>query len=253
MGAFIALAVIVLMALLVVQLGTNALMLSGMSLPMARFQAASAFFGVGFTTKEAELVVNHPVRRRIILHLIIAGNIGLTSAMATLIVTFVQTNSEGGMPHGLLLFAVLLGILLMAVVWNLSFVKKPLDALMRISLEKGGMARAVVFFDPGPPATGVCDPSASYVERFRRALDADDVVRAAVTERNLGDFAAVREVDSGSQGLAREPGLEATAIDLETRNEHKMTGPALEPAGNVPIFVVAHEKAKSEFAQLAVE
>lgn len=143
MGALIALAVIVLVALLIVQLGTNALMLSGMSLPTARFQAASAFFGVGFTTREAELVVNHPVRRRIILHLIVAGNVGLTSALATLIVSFVRASGEDGLPHGLLLLVVLLGVLLIAAAWNLPFIKKPLDVLMQYSLQKAGMGRKV--------------------------------------------------------------------------------------------------------------
>lgn len=87
MGSLLALLAIVFISLLVVRIGTNALMLTGMSLTASRFQASSAFFGVGFTTSEAEMVVGHEVRRRIILHLIIAGNIGLTSAMATLIVT----------------------------------------------------------------------------------------------------------------------------------------------------------------------
>ena len=64
MGALIALLVIVLLSLLAVRLGANALVLSGMSKSAAQFQAASAFFGTGFTTNEAELVVNHPVRRR---------------------------------------------------------------------------------------------------------------------------------------------------------------------------------------------
>lgn len=95
MGSFLALLVIVLVALMVVKLGSSALQLTGMSQPVALFQAASAFFGVGFTTKEAELVVNHPIRRRIILHLIIAGNIGLTSALATLLVTFIQSDERG--------------------------------------------------------------------------------------------------------------------------------------------------------------
>lgn len=143
MGGLIALGIIVLVALLLVQLGTNALMLTGMSLPVARFQAASAFFGVGFTTKEAELVVNHPARRRIILHLIIGGNIGLTSAMATLIVTFVGNTNDDGVPHGLLLLMILLGVLFVAVFLNLPFVKKPLDVIMRKSLEGVGVVRAV--------------------------------------------------------------------------------------------------------------
>jgi hypothetical protein len=143
MGAFLALLVIVVAALLVVQLGTNALILTGMTLPVARFQAASAFFGVGFTTREAELVVNHPVRRRVILHLIIAGNIGLTSALATLIVTFVQNSRHDSVPHALLLLLVLLGGLLTAAIFNLPFIKKPLDLVMRKSLERAGVVRAV--------------------------------------------------------------------------------------------------------------
>ena len=95
MGPFLALVIIVLVALMVVRLGSSALQLTGMSKPVAQFQAASAFFGVGFTTKEAELVVDHPVRRRIILHLIIFGNIGLTSALATLLVTFMSSGDRG--------------------------------------------------------------------------------------------------------------------------------------------------------------
>jgi len=77
MGSLLALLSIVFIALLVVRIGTNALVLTGMSLTAARFQSASAFFGVGFTTSEAEMVVGHEVRRRIILHLIVAGTLGL--------------------------------------------------------------------------------------------------------------------------------------------------------------------------------
>ncbi|NNC87995.1 MAG: TrkA C-terminal domain-containing protein [Akkermansiaceae bacterium] len=143
MGAILALLVIVLLALLVVQIGTNALVLTGMTLPVARFQAASAFFGTGFTTKEAELVVNHPVRRRIIMHLIVAGNIGLTSAMATLVVTFVGQSDEP-MANTLSLLGILvLGVVAVGMFLNLSFIKKPLDAVMRRSLESSGVVRAV--------------------------------------------------------------------------------------------------------------
>ena len=62
----IALLVIALVSLLAVRVAATALMMTGLSWDTASFQAYSAFFGVGFTTKEAELVVNHPVRRRII-------------------------------------------------------------------------------------------------------------------------------------------------------------------------------------------
>jgi len=41
-------------------------MMTGMEKKKARFQALSAFAGTGFTTKEAESVVNYPARRKII-------------------------------------------------------------------------------------------------------------------------------------------------------------------------------------------
>lgn len=90
MTAIITLIVIALFSWLAIKVATTALMMTGLSFDTASFQSYSAFFGVGFTTKEAELVVNHPVRRRIIRDLILIGNIGLTSALATMVATFVQ-------------------------------------------------------------------------------------------------------------------------------------------------------------------
>ena len=51
------------LSLFVTQLATIALTYTGLSLEAARFQARSAFTGTGFTTSEAENVVDHPVRR----------------------------------------------------------------------------------------------------------------------------------------------------------------------------------------------
>ena len=146
MGSFLALLIIVLVALLVVKLGASALQLTGMSKPVAQFQAASAFFGVGFTTKEAEQVVSHPVRRRIILHLIIAGNIGLTSALATLLVTFVQGGERGiGGSFGWLGITVVV-ILAIGLFLNLRIVSGPIDRFLKFTLMKSGL-RKVVDYD----------------------------------------------------------------------------------------------------------
>lgn len=82
----LALLIIAAVSLLIVRIGSTALMMTGLPRETASFQSLSAFFGVGFTTREAELVVSHPVRRRIVRHLIIAGNLGITSALATFIV-----------------------------------------------------------------------------------------------------------------------------------------------------------------------
>ena len=143
MGSFLALIIIILVALLLVKLGASALQLTGMSKPISVFQASSAFFGVGFTTKEAELVVNHPVRRKIILHLIIAGNIGLTSALATLLVTFMNSDERGlGVTFGWLAL-IGLGVLVLGLLLNLKIIRRPLDRLMKKTLEASGMRRIV--------------------------------------------------------------------------------------------------------------
>ncbi len=79
--------VVVTMSLLVTRIASVALVLTGMSMESARFQARSALAGVGYTTSEAELVVNHPVRRRIIMLLMLIGNIGVPTVVATLVVS----------------------------------------------------------------------------------------------------------------------------------------------------------------------
>jgi hypothetical protein len=86
--AAVSVIIVVLVSLLVARVGTVALTLTGMSRESARFQARSAFFGVGFTTTEAESVVEHPVRRRIIMWLILLGNAGVVTTMGTLLISF---------------------------------------------------------------------------------------------------------------------------------------------------------------------
>src|SRR3954453_23059696 len=86
--AAVSVIVVVCVSLLVARVGTVALTLTGMSGESARFQARSAFFGVGFTTAEAESVVGHSVRRRIIMWLILLGNAGVVTTMGTLLLSF---------------------------------------------------------------------------------------------------------------------------------------------------------------------
>lgn len=141
MSAIIALLVIALVSLLAVRVGSTALMMTGLSWDTASFQSYSAFFGVGFTTKEAEMVVNHPVRRRIIRDLILVGNVGLTSALATLIVTLLQSSSDGDMVK--MLAWLLGGLLALYFISRLGWVQKALDHLIQHALERAGLVRAL--------------------------------------------------------------------------------------------------------------
>ncbi len=84
MTAILTLLIVLALSLVVTRVATVALTATGLSREAARFQARSAFSGAGFTTKESESVVRHPVRRRIIMWLMLAGNAGIAAAMATL-------------------------------------------------------------------------------------------------------------------------------------------------------------------------
>jgi hypothetical protein len=68
------------------KVATGALMATGMPAELAAFQARSAFSGAGFTTSEAENVVNHPVRRRIIGTTMLVGSLGTPTLVVTVLV-----------------------------------------------------------------------------------------------------------------------------------------------------------------------
>ncbi|HYL52404.1 MAG TPA: TrkA C-terminal domain-containing protein [Acidimicrobiia bacterium] len=82
----------VLIALLVTRVATVALRTTGLSHETARFQARSAFSGVGFTTTESEDIVNHPVRRNIVLGLMLLSTGGVVTSISALLLSFVNTS-----------------------------------------------------------------------------------------------------------------------------------------------------------------
>ncbi len=140
-GSLIALLVIATVSLLVVRIGATALMMTGLSWDTASFQSYSAFFGVGFTTSEAEMVVNHPVRRRIIRTLILCGNVGLTSALASLVVTFVGSEGSGEAFRSLGLIAA--GVVAFYFLTRFGPLHRLTDHLIRLSLQRAGVVRAM--------------------------------------------------------------------------------------------------------------
>jgi hypothetical protein len=73
----------ILISFLFVRASAIALMMTGLDKNKARFQALSAFSGTGFTTKEAEFVMKHPVRRKIVTWLMIMGNAGIVMVIVT--------------------------------------------------------------------------------------------------------------------------------------------------------------------------
>ena len=94
MTAALTIAVLLALSTTIVRIASVALRHTGVPDHIARFQTVSALSGAGFTTNETEMIVNHPLRRKIITAAIIAGNIGLASVATTLIVAFVGTGMD---------------------------------------------------------------------------------------------------------------------------------------------------------------
>ncbi len=94
MIGLIGLFVVVITSLLITRIATVMLTLTGMSQESAKFQARSAFSGVGFTTSESETVVNHPLRRRIIMTLVLLGNAGVVTVLVSLLLSFGDVNES---------------------------------------------------------------------------------------------------------------------------------------------------------------
>jgi hypothetical protein len=102
--------------LLCLWLGSAALEASGMERRKARFQALSALTGTGFTTGEAESVVNNPRRRLVASWLIFLGNAGAIGFIIALIL-WIRAGLTAPSPFqmviliaSLIIFALLIGL-----------------------------------------------------------------------------------------------------------------------------------------------
>ena len=125
---------IVAIALLVMRVGTLALQKTGMSREAAGFQAQSAFMGVGFTTAEAESVMKHPVRRRIVRILMWLGFGSITSVLGTLVVTF-ATPTATNLSQSSRLGVITGGLLALWVIWRFGPLERLLDRVISHALE----------------------------------------------------------------------------------------------------------------------
>lgn len=111
MAALVSVLIVLTLSLLINRIATVALTMTGLSRQVASFQARSAFTGVGFTTAEAEHVISHPVRRRIIMLLMLLGNAGVVTAISSLLLTFVNTVGPGEWLFRLLILSIGLTVL----------------------------------------------------------------------------------------------------------------------------------------------
>lgn len=105
--------VVLSLSILATRLGALALEATGLSTQSASFQARSAFTGVGFTTPEAESITHHPARRRVVSLLMLYGNAGFVSIIASVVLGFAGVGAgEAARRLGVLVGGLLLLIML---------------------------------------------------------------------------------------------------------------------------------------------
>lgn len=90
--------VAIIVSFVAVRIGAIAFELTGLEWSLAKFQSLSCFSGTGFTTREAELITGHPQRRRIASILMVFGNAGLVTLIATFANTIRPSMSVSELP-----------------------------------------------------------------------------------------------------------------------------------------------------------
>lgn len=135
MLAILSVLLIIALSILVTRVAAVALLHTGLSRDAARFQARSAFTGVGYTTQEAERVTRHPVRRRIAMTLMLLGNAGIVTVIASLVLGVVDTGDSGPslLLRLLILFGGVIGLWFLAAS---AVVDRWLSRLISLALER---------------------------------------------------------------------------------------------------------------------
>jgi hypothetical protein len=115
MVALVSFLVVLTLSLIIERVATVALTLTGLSRDAAQFQVRSAFTGTGFTTSEAEQIVGHATRRRIVMLLMGLRSFEIITGVSTLVLTFIGLGSSGeGIVRGLVLCVGLVALSLLA-------------------------------------------------------------------------------------------------------------------------------------------
>ena len=131
--------IVIIISFLIIKVGSIALRMTGIDKEAANFQSLSAFTGTGFTTFEAEDVVNYNDRRRVIKILMLLGNVGIVSIITMLILSFSGSNISQTAAKLGLLGLVVLAIIIFSAVRGLEsfidgFIEKRLSRFTQFSM-----------------------------------------------------------------------------------------------------------------------
>ncbi len=124
---------ILILSIVITKVATAALVNTGLSQKSAKFQARSAYTGCGFTTSEAEKITQHPLRRKIILVLMLLGNAGIVTVIASLLLTFINQD-EKALPAYFNVIIILGSIVFLIIITSSRAIDKWLDKIINITL-----------------------------------------------------------------------------------------------------------------------
>ncbi|MGB7343338.1 MAG: TrkA C-terminal domain-containing protein [Pirellulaceae bacterium] len=135
MIAVISLLVTLSMSLLVTRIGSVALTLTGMAREVARFQARSAYSGCGYTTREAEQSLAHPVRRQIVMTLMLLGHLGVATVAGTVVVSVMAT-SQGGQNWSQAIALLFGGLFMLFLISQSKWVEDRMNTVIQWALKR---------------------------------------------------------------------------------------------------------------------
>lgn len=122
--------VIIVIYVALISIFSTLFQITGLRRSKASFQTISLLTGVGFTTAESEIITSNPVRRRLAIACMVIGHllsIVILSLVVDTIASFDMEHLQNSWQILLISFGVFVAIL---VVFNIPFVKKPLNELI---------------------------------------------------------------------------------------------------------------------------
>lgn len=191
MNAAVTIAVLFLVSVLISRIASVAIRLTGVPDPVARLQCVSALTGTGFTTGESEMIVNYPFRRKVLMGLMVTGNLGLVSVAATFVVTFIDVGTDAtaiARQIGAIVLALGVAILLIA--------SETIDRAM-CSTISWFLARTTSLGERDSHRLLDLDGSYSVAEHRVTGTGAIDLAYLGLAERGLVPL-AVRAVEQGT-------------------------------------------------------
>lgn len=121
----VAIALFLILYLAVIEFLTISLKLTGLSYDISKFQSISIFSTIGFTTKESELITQHPLRRKLCSQMMVITHIANLTIMSSL---FYYLNKGVGLED--------LRVVIVASLICLLYRRLKLHAYLDIFLEK---------------------------------------------------------------------------------------------------------------------